>query len=172
MRKITFLISALLLTACGESTTTDIPAGESHLWDEKQFTISTPAGYERIAPDYADLSLPDNFVVGYSEVRLDDNFANTVTIHREPLNANIISQTYALALRDNVSTSADYAELDFYEEEGNYTHHFQISSTSAPDKLTITQRSFVHNSQGWIISCATVSQSDLCPEIVSSFHLK
>lgn len=172
MRKTTFLLSVLLLTACGESDSS-VSTTDFHPWNENEFTISTPAGYERIVPGQSTLELPNDFIAGYSEVRLDDNFATTVSIHREALSANITSETYSLALRDSVSNATDYTELSFSEDEnGAYLHQFKASSEVSGVQPTFTQRTLVNNSQGWIISCATTSDQDPCPQIASSFSLK
>jgi len=175
MRKIIFLLSLVFLAGCFESapTTTVSVAGSYHLWEEKEFSISVPEGYERVMPGQADLTLPQDFVAGYSEVRLDEKFATTITIHRESLQANITSQTYALVLRDASANATDYREIDFKDNNGTYLHKFETKLSTSEDKIIVTQSAFSHNSKGWVVSCATAdATTDICDKTVSSFVLK
>lgn len=167
------LLLALLITlaGCGNSSQTTISEA-FHLWNENEFTISVPEGYERILPGQVDISLPQDFVAGYSEVRLDDNFATTVTVHREILQNNITTQTYALALRENVTNATDYKEISFTENNSRYTHVFEMAFGSTGTKAKVTQTAFVNNSKGWVVSCATVAENDPCTQILDSFLLK
>lgn len=174
MQKKYFLISLLALTGCfGSSETAQVSTDDFYLWSENEFSISTPAGYERVIAGQTDLSLPEDFVAGYSEVRLDDNFATTVTIHRELLQADIASQTYALALRDAVNTATDYEEISFTEDEnGDYVHVFTTKMPSANSPVRVTQKALTKSVKGWLVSCASVAEADPCSEIVNSFSLK
>lgn len=178
MRKLFLLIAAVGLVGCGEVA----PANLSDwvLQNEGEFSLSVPADYERIVADKVDLILPTDFVVGFSEIRLDNDFASTLTVHKEALNADYLSETYMQGIRQKNANLPDYAEKAWLTLMLGSTEalqsEFVFSITESQQKIYAVQTAAVKNGAGYIVSCLSVESEEAkianCRKMVASFVLK
>lgn len=177
------LILFFLTTGCSQknddSTVNETTTNKDWiLQEEKYFNISIPAGYEKITPEKTNIIMPDDFVLGFIEIRYDNNFANNINIQYEKIDKNIDSKTYAIALADSVHNLTDYEDLGLEEfkfgSKDSLIHSFKFNSEKNDNSIYSTQLAITNNDSGYLISCTTEKENELnlCRDILKSFYIK
>ena len=185
MKKITFVILALLVTGCfGGSdetagTTTEIPG-----WQKQEFStfvVQVPPAWNRVDKSKLSTSIPKGTVVVYAS-ELENGFVKNMNILKETLNTEATSKEYARA-NVNLAKQAlpEYRETSIEEVDikgvKTLLHKFQARNSATDDLIHFAQGYFVKDEVGYTVTCvvpegALEAERALCGEVVMSFQLK
>lgn len=186
MKKIFSLVFILLLTGClGQDEEANPASGEAVSDDytpqlTDNFSVNVRKGYEILDPADLDLVLPEDYVMGYGEVRLDDNYATTFTVHREALPyENITALTYTEALADNAENLTDYAQESFsktnIDNQETAINKYTYSVSNYDGKVRAYQAGVMDGNVAYVLTCTTRAENgddDVCQTMLSTFYLK
>ncbi len=185
MKKITFVVLALLVTGCfggsdesAESTTT-MPGCQKQ--EFSTFIVDVPPAWNRIDKSKLSTSIPKGTVVVYAS-ELENGFIKNMNILKETLNTEATSKEYA---RANIAlakqTLPEYREtiVEEVDIKGIKTllHLFQARNSITDDLIHFTQGYFVKDEVGYTVTCvvpeeALEDERNLCRKAVTSFQLK